>query len=152
LYLDILHFRQRLYWQALIGGAIITLCRVLRVNRSSYYKHFKQTESKRSIENQNIRTCILQIYSDSKCRYDIRKMCRVLETKYGITISPGLLTSTDLFSYVEPFPAISAYFSLLNDITLHGSAAALFCFDRSKIKKDLATKNPYFTLFWRWKG
>ena len=68
---------------------VTTLCRVLRVNRSSYYKHYKQTESKRAIENQKIRTHILQIYSDAKCRYGTHKMCRVLETKYGIKISPG---------------------------------------------------------------
>ena len=69
--------------------AITTLCRVLRVNRSSYYKHFNRKECKRELENQKIRTCILQIYSDSKCRYGTEKMRRVLEMNYGIFISPG---------------------------------------------------------------
>lgn len=69
--------------------AVTTLCRVLNVNRSSYYKHFNSEESKRTIENQRIKTCILQIYSDSKCRYGAKKMRKVLETNYGIVISQG---------------------------------------------------------------
>lgn len=35
--------------------AVTTLCRVLGVNRSSYYKHFNSEESKRTIENQRIK-------------------------------------------------------------------------------------------------
>ena len=69
--------------------AVTTLCRVLNVNRSSYYKHFNFEESKRTIENQRIKTCILQIYSEAKCRYGARKMRKVLETNYGIHISQG---------------------------------------------------------------
>ena len=69
--------------------AVTTLCRVLNVNRSSYYKHFNSEESKRTIENQRIKTCILQIYSDSKCRYGAQKMRKILETNYGIVISQG---------------------------------------------------------------
>lgn len=69
--------------------AITTLCRVLRVNRSSYYKHFNRSESKRDQENQRIRTCILRIYSESKCRYGTEKMRKVLEMNDGIFISPG---------------------------------------------------------------
>lgn len=67
--------------------AVTTLCRVLGVNRSSYYKHFHSEESKRTIENQRIKTCILQIYSEAKCRYGAQKMRKVLETNYGISIS-----------------------------------------------------------------
>ena len=69
--------------------AVTTLCRVLVVNRSSYYKHFHSEESKRTIENQRIKTCILQIYSEAKCRYGAQKMRKVLETNYGISISQG---------------------------------------------------------------
>ena len=69
--------------------AIITLCRVLNVNRSSYYKHFNSKEPKRAIENRNIKNCILQIYSEAKCRYGAQKMRRVLEVNYGIHISQG---------------------------------------------------------------
>ena len=66
--------------------AIITLCRVLNVNRSSYYKHFNSKEPKRAIENRNIKNCILQIYSEAKCRYGAKKMRKVLEVNYGIHI------------------------------------------------------------------
>ena len=69
--------------------AIITLCRVLNVNRSSYYKHFNSKEPKRAIENRNIKNCILQIYSEAKCRYGAQKMRKVLEVNYGIHISQG---------------------------------------------------------------
>ena len=69
--------------------AVTTLCRVLGVNRSSYYKHFDSEESKRTIENQRIKTYILQIYSEAKCRYGAQKMRKVLETHYGIKISQG---------------------------------------------------------------
>ena len=71
--------------------AIITLCRVLNVNRSSYYKHFNSKEPKRAIENRNIKNCILQIYSEAKCRYGAKKMRKVLEVNYGIHISQGRL-------------------------------------------------------------
>lgn len=69
--------------------AIITLCRVLDVNRSSYYKHFNSKEPKRAIENKKIKNCILQIYSKAKCRYGAQKMRKVLEVDYGIHISQG---------------------------------------------------------------
>lgn len=36
--------------------AIITLCRVLNVNHSSYYKIFNSKEPKIAIENRNIKT------------------------------------------------------------------------------------------------
>lgn len=69
--------------------AVTILCRVLKVNRSSYYKHFNSREPKRVSENRHIKTCILQIYSKSKCRYGTQKMRKVLETNYGIFISQG---------------------------------------------------------------
>ena len=40
---------------------IKTLCRVLRVNRSTYYKHFSQAPAPRVSENQRIKTAMLQI-------------------------------------------------------------------------------------------
>ena len=45
---------------------ITTLCRVLKVNRSTYYKHFSSKPAHRTIENQKIRITILEIYSRSK--------------------------------------------------------------------------------------
>ena len=69
--------------------AVTTLCRVLKVNRSSYYKHFNSKESERAKENRRIKICILQIYSEAKCRYGAQKMRKVLETNHGISISQG---------------------------------------------------------------
>ena len=69
--------------------SIKTLCRVLRVNRSSYYKHFNAKPSPRTEENQRIRRLILQIYSNYDKCLGAYKMARVLERDYGIHISVG---------------------------------------------------------------
>jgi putative transposase len=66
-----------------------TLCRVLKVNRSTYYKHFSGKAAPRTLANQRIRTAILQIYTDSKKRFGSHKIGRRLHTEYGISISDG---------------------------------------------------------------
>lgn len=68
---------------------IKTLCRVLRVNRSTYYKHFYSKPAPRTCENQVIRKHILQIYSDYANSLGAYKIRRVLERDYGINISLG---------------------------------------------------------------
>jgi len=68
---------------------IKTLCRVLRVNRSSYYKHYNSAPAPRTIENQHIRQCIVQIYNDYKGSLGAYKIKHVLERDYGIKISAG---------------------------------------------------------------
>ena len=69
--------------------SIKTLCRVLRVNRSTYYKHFYSQPAPRIIENQEIRKHILQIYTDYDNSLGAYKIRRVLERDYGINISLG---------------------------------------------------------------
>lgn len=69
--------------------AVITLCRVLGVQRSSYYKHFNSKPSPRSIENQDIRSKILTIYTASNKRLGVLKIRRCLDREYGIHISQG---------------------------------------------------------------
>lgn len=71
--------------------AIITLCRVLNVNRSSYYKHFNSKESKRAIENRKIKNCILQIYSEAIIDLFSR---RVIVYKLGKNIDTKLVLDT----------------------------------------------------------
>ncbi len=68
---------------------ISTLCRVLKVNRSTYYKHFSKTVSNRTLQNQKIRSYILAIYSASKKRLGAYKICYLLGVEYGIYISVG---------------------------------------------------------------
>lgn len=65
------------------------MCRVLRVNRSTYYKHFSAKPAPRTLENQEIRSKILQIYSSSKKRLGATKIQVVLLRDYGINISVG---------------------------------------------------------------
>lgn len=69
--------------------AIKTLCRVLCVNRSTYYKHFSDTPSERAIENQKLRSDILTIYSASKKRLGAYKIRQRLIVEYGKKVSVG---------------------------------------------------------------
>ena len=68
---------------------IKTLCRVLRVNRSTYYKHFRSAPAPRTVENQNIRSTILHIYADYDKRLGAYKIQYILGRDYGIRISVG---------------------------------------------------------------
>jgi len=68
---------------------IKTLCRVLEVNRSSYYKHYRGKPAARTLENQRLRVMILTIYNESRQRFGVNKIRQRLITEYGITISCG---------------------------------------------------------------
>ena len=69
--------------------SIKTLCRILRVNRSTYYKHFRSKPAPRTEENQHIATAILRIFSDYNKRLGTYKICYLLQRDYGIDISVG---------------------------------------------------------------
>jgi transposase InsO family protein len=62
------------------------MCKVLKVSRSSYYKHLNKKPSNREIQNQTISQEILEIYRQSKRRYGAVKIYRCLIGK-GIKIS-----------------------------------------------------------------
>ena len=68
---------------------IKTLCRVLRVNRSTYYKHFSTITEPRIKENQEIAKKLLQIYSDYDKQLGAYKNAFILERDYGTHISVG---------------------------------------------------------------
>lgn len=65
------------------------MCKVLRVNRSTYYNHLSATPSKRRLENDKISNYILKIYLDNKKRFGAHKIKYILEAEYGIKISVG---------------------------------------------------------------
>ena len=69
--------------------SIKTLCRVLRVNRSTYYKRYSSKPAPRTKQNQQIASLILHIYSDYNKRLGAYKITYVLQRDYGITISVG---------------------------------------------------------------
>ena len=69
--------------------SIKILCKVLRVNRSTYYKHFSAEPSPRIKENQYIASLILHIYADYNKRLGAYKITYVLQRDYGINISVG---------------------------------------------------------------
>jgi transposase InsO family protein len=79
---------------------VVSLCRVLKVNRSTYYKHFSGILSKREPENQGLRSGILVIYNQSGQKYGVLKVGQRLVSECGITISAGrvyrLMKSMDL--------------------------------------------------------
>ena len=62
------------------------MCKVLKVPRSSYYKHLNKKESKRSIENKFLESLILNIYKASKGRYGAPKIYEKLKAE-NIVIS-----------------------------------------------------------------
>ena len=62
------------------------LCPVLRVSRSTYYKHFRHAPALRTLENQKIRSAILELYAKSRKRFEIRQR---LSVEYRISISVG---------------------------------------------------------------
>ena len=65
------------------------MCKVLRVNRSTYYKSFNSPEAPRVIENQEYKRIILQIYSDYNKCLGAYKITYILGRDYGIHISVG---------------------------------------------------------------
>lgn len=88
---------------------ITTLCRVLNVNRSTYYKYINRKESKREQENKYIRSCILELYAKTNKRLGADKMKTCLKRDYRINISAGrvyrLMKAMNLpkMSTVKPF-------------------------------------------------
>lgn len=79
---------------------IKTLCRVLGVNRSTYYKHFSSRTAPRVSQNQHIKRLILLIYADYDKRLGAYKVQFILKRDYGISISVGrvyrLMSSMEL--------------------------------------------------------
>jgi len=65
------------------------LCRVLHVNRSTYYNFINKKPSKREIENQGLRKLLLEIYMKAKKRIGTRAFKIILLRDYGINISEG---------------------------------------------------------------
>ncbi|MBU0279371.1 IS3 family transposase, partial [Gemella sp. zg-1178] len=65
------------------------LCKVLNVNRSTYYKYISSKISKITEENQYIFRLILEIHGKYKKRLGIYKITHILNRDYGIKISVG---------------------------------------------------------------
>ena len=65
------------------------LCKVLGINRSSYYKHYNSEPANHTKENQEIAKTILKIYTDYNKRLDAYKITYVLKRDYGINICLG---------------------------------------------------------------
>ena len=55
------------------------LCRVLRVGRSTYYKHFNGKESPRAVENRTTMGFMLRLYGSHAKRIGVHKTKHLLE-------------------------------------------------------------------------
>jgi len=62
------------------------LCRVLRVNRSTYYKHFSAVESNRAKEDKILKSNILVLHGKYKKRLGVKKMTCMLKREYGLNV------------------------------------------------------------------
>jgi len=62
------------------------MCKVLKVSRSTYYKHLSMQPSKREIENEKLKEQILEIYEESDKTYGAPRIYKTLIGK-GIVIS-----------------------------------------------------------------
>lgn len=69
--------------------SITILCRVLNVNRSTYYNNLYKPISFRTIQNQEISTKILSIYSSTRKRLGAVKIKVLLKSIYSINVSVG---------------------------------------------------------------
>ena len=61
----------------------------MKVNRSSYYRHYCSTPAPRVLQNQQLKRLILHIYADCDKRLGAYKICYILQRDYGIRISAG---------------------------------------------------------------
>ena len=59
---------------------------MLKVNRSTYYKHFSSSESARAKQDRIIKTYILTFHGKYKKRLGILKMTLLLQREYGLSI------------------------------------------------------------------
>lgn len=57
------------------------MCRVLPLNRSTYYKDLKHKPTKTQISNAQVDSKILKVYYDSKRRYGAPKIFNVLQNE-----------------------------------------------------------------------
>lgn len=66
--------------------SITTLCRVLRVNRSTYYKWLHRSPSVRELENRTVRVAVFELCAKTDKRLGNRKIKDFLNRDYCITV------------------------------------------------------------------
>jgi hypothetical protein len=57
------------------------MCETLNIPKSTYYQSFHKTESNRDRERREFTEMIVQIHEDSKKRYGVPKIHKVLENQ-----------------------------------------------------------------------
>ena len=69
--------------------SVKTLCQVLKVNRSTYYKDSARVPSARELQNQALKSDILVLYTKSKKRLGAYKIRQRLMVEYNKKVSVG---------------------------------------------------------------
>lgn len=70
-----------------------TLCRVLQVNRSTYYKFRNRKDSRRTVENRELRAKILALYIKSDKRFGSQK--KQFKQRSRIWLGYGILLTSE---------------------------------------------------------
>ena len=94
------------------------LCRVLHVNRSTYYNFINKKPSKREIENQCLRKHLLEIYMKAKKRIETRAFKIILLRDYGVNISEGRILRLLKSMTLPKMSTIKPKINLLNLILI----------------------------------
>ena len=78
------------------------MCKVLALNRSTYYKEFKRKPTKTQISNDELDSKILKVYYDSKRRYGAPKIFKVLRNEVNLRKYKDSKAAYDaIFEYIE---------------------------------------------------
>ncbi|WP_323133786.1 IS3 family transposase [Enterococcus gallinarum] len=85
----ILHKRLRAISLLQSEHTISKVCRVLKVNPSTFYKYNNRKSSARFLENHELKRLILQIYTETNYRLGAAKLQILLQREYGVSISIG---------------------------------------------------------------
>ncbi len=98
------------------------LCRVLHVNRSTYYNFINKRPSKREVENQRLRKLLLEIYMKAKKRIGTRAFKIILVFSSDNLLkqefnpnSPNQVWTTD-FTYISIGPKRHVYLCAILDL------------------------------------
>ena len=92
----------------------VMLCRVLHVNRSTYYNFINKKPSKREIENQRLRKLLLEIYMKAKKKIGTRALKIILLRDYGVNISEGRILRLLKYMTLPKMSTIKPHFIQIN--------------------------------------
>ncbi|MCO4526760.1 hypothetical protein Si106_00240 [Streptococcus infantarius subsp. infantarius] len=109
-----LQVRLKAVYRLRFEHTIVMLCRVLHVNRSTYYNFINKKPSKREIENQRLRKLLLEIYMKAKKRIGTRALKIILLRDYGVNVSEGRILRLLKYMTLPKMSTIKPHFIQTN--------------------------------------